>query len=127
MSEAKPVSPRARLQELQAIPDNHRTDAEWDELNELEIMFAPGNRIGTPDRMGNAAVSTGGGGGRGGDRGPRRKGGGGGAGGGGGGGGGQRQQAPQPAAAAAGDAGAAARKPARNKFRKKPARPKPAE
>lgn len=41
------------MQILQAIPDNERTDAEWDELNELEIMFAPGNRVGgEPDRRG---------------------------------------------------------------------------
>ena len=31
---------RRRLQQLLAIPDRQRTDAEWDELNELEIMFA---------------------------------------------------------------------------------------
>jgi len=38
-----PVSPRQRMQELLAIPDRNRTDAEWDELNELEI--APALRI----------------------------------------------------------------------------------
>jgi hypothetical protein len=37
-------NPRRRMQELQAIPDNQRTDAQWDELNELEIMLAAGNR-----------------------------------------------------------------------------------
>jgi hypothetical protein len=42
------VSPRRRLQELLAIPDNQRSEAEWDELNELEIMLAPGNRAGAP-------------------------------------------------------------------------------
>jgi hypothetical protein len=35
---------RARLQQLLAIPERQRTDEEWDELNELEIMFAAGNR-----------------------------------------------------------------------------------
>jgi len=44
-----PQSPRARLQELLAIPDRNRTDAEWDELNELEIALASGNRPGAPD------------------------------------------------------------------------------
>ena len=41
-----PVSfdPRRRIRELLAIPDRDRTDAEWDELNELEIQTAPGNR-----------------------------------------------------------------------------------
>lgn len=42
-------SPRARLQELLAIPDRNRTDAEWDELNELEIALASGNRPGAPE------------------------------------------------------------------------------
>ena len=41
-------SPRARLQELQAIPERQRTEAEWDELNELEIMLAAGNRQAAP-------------------------------------------------------------------------------
>ncbi len=41
------VSPRQRLQELLAIPERQRTDAEWDEIVELEISLAPGNR-GTP-------------------------------------------------------------------------------
>lgn len=37
------------MQELLAIPDRNRTDAEWDELNELEIALASGNRPGAPD------------------------------------------------------------------------------
>lgn len=45
MNERQPISPRRRLQLLRAIPDGHRTDAEWDELNELEIMLAPENRL----------------------------------------------------------------------------------
>lgn len=44
-----PISPRARMQELLAIPDRNRTDAEWDELNELEIALASGNRPGAPE------------------------------------------------------------------------------
>ena len=41
---SQPVSPRRRLQELLAIPDSQRTEEQWDELNELEIRLAPGNR-----------------------------------------------------------------------------------
>jgi hypothetical protein len=38
--------PRRRIRELMSIPERDRTDAEWDELNELEIQTAPGNRSG---------------------------------------------------------------------------------
>ena len=48
MSEQQPISPRQRMQALLAIPDRQRTDAQWDELIELEIMLAPGNREGAP-------------------------------------------------------------------------------
>jgi hypothetical protein len=41
---ASPDDPGRRLRELRAIPERNRTDAQWDELNELEIQFAPGNR-----------------------------------------------------------------------------------
>lgn len=37
--------PRRRLKELLAIPDHQRSDAIWDEIIELEISLAPGNRI----------------------------------------------------------------------------------
>jgi len=50
MNESQPISPRLRLQELLAIPDRQRTDAEWDELNELEIKLAAGNREGAPEQ-----------------------------------------------------------------------------
>jgi hypothetical protein len=53
--EPQPISPRVRLQQLQAIPDRQRTDAEWDELNELEIMLAAGNREGAPNPNSNPA------------------------------------------------------------------------
>ena len=36
----RPVSPRQRMQQLLAIPERERTDAQWDELNELEIQLA---------------------------------------------------------------------------------------
>jgi hypothetical protein len=49
MNDPQPVSPRRRLQELLAVPERQRTDEQWDELIELEIMLAPGNREGAPD------------------------------------------------------------------------------
>lgn len=52
MNDSQPISPRARLQALQAIPERQRTDAEWDELNELEIMLASTNRQGGPEPQG---------------------------------------------------------------------------
>lgn len=42
-------SGKQRLRELIAIPERQRTDAEWDELNELEISLAQGNREGAPE------------------------------------------------------------------------------
>jgi hypothetical protein len=50
MDESQPISPRARLQALLAIPERQRTDAEWDEINELEIKLASGNREGAPQQ-----------------------------------------------------------------------------
>jgi hypothetical protein len=50
MDKPQPLSPRARLQALLAVPERQRTDAEWDELIELEIMLAPGNRAGAHDQ-----------------------------------------------------------------------------
>lgn len=44
MNEQQSISPRRRLQELLAIPERQRTDAQWDELNELEIALASANR-----------------------------------------------------------------------------------
>ena len=45
MTEEQPISPRRRLQELLSIPERQRTDAQWDEINELEITLASTNRI----------------------------------------------------------------------------------
>lgn len=39
-----PANPRARLQALLAIPERDRTEEQWDEMNEIEIMLAAGNR-----------------------------------------------------------------------------------
>lgn len=43
---APAFDPRRRIRELLAIPERDRSDAQWDELNELEIQTAPGNRAG---------------------------------------------------------------------------------
>jgi len=50
------------MQALLAIPERQRTDAEWDELNELEIKLAAGNREGAPQQnpRGNAPPPGGG-------------------------------------------------------------------
>jgi hypothetical protein len=52
MNDPQPISPRQRLQALLAVPDRERTDAQWDELNELEIMLASGNREQAPNQDG---------------------------------------------------------------------------
>ena len=44
MDDMQPIDMRRRIRELLSIPERDRTDAEWDELNELEIRTAPGNR-----------------------------------------------------------------------------------
>lgn len=54
---APAFDPRRRIRELLSIPDRDRTDDEWDELNELEIQTAPGNRasgqpFGQPSHIG---------------------------------------------------------------------------
>ena len=41
-------SPRQRLKALLAIPDSQRSEAQWDEIVELEITLAPGNRDDIP-------------------------------------------------------------------------------
>jgi len=56
MNDPQPISPRQRLQTLLAIPESRRTDAEWDEINELEIALASGMRQPQPThntRLGN--------------------------------------------------------------------------
>jgi hypothetical protein len=44
------MSPRGRLQELLAIPESQRTDAQWDEIHELEIKLSSANREQTPEQ-----------------------------------------------------------------------------
>lgn len=46
---APPLDPRRRLRELLAIPERDRSDEQWDEIIELEISMAPGNREVGPD------------------------------------------------------------------------------
>lgn len=58
---------KRRMRELLSIPDSQRTDEQWDELIEIEIQLAPGNRVGaaTPrqnDSRGQAPRGAGGGG-----------------------------------------------------------------
>ncbi len=67
MSEEQQISPQRRLQELRAIPDRQRTEAQWDELIELEIMLAPENRV-TPVQQDPNGRPSGGPGGQGGPR-----------------------------------------------------------
>ena len=50
MNKPPPNPARLRLQALLAIPERQRTEEQWDELNELEIMLAPGNREGAPEQ-----------------------------------------------------------------------------
>jgi len=50
MNAPQSISPRQRLQQLLEIPDRERTDAQWDEINDLEIRLASGNREHTPER-----------------------------------------------------------------------------
>jgi hypothetical protein len=44
MNAPQPISPHRRLQELLAIPESRRTDAQWDEIHELEIKLSSANR-----------------------------------------------------------------------------------
>jgi len=54
MNDSPPVDPRRRLRELLTIPERDRTDEQWDEIIDLEITLAPGNRDTEryPDRQG---------------------------------------------------------------------------
>jgi hypothetical protein len=50
MSDTPSTASHRRLRALRAIPDAKRTEAQWDELNELEISLSPVNRIDRPAR-----------------------------------------------------------------------------
>jgi hypothetical protein len=44
MTEPERISPSLRLQALLSTPERQRTEAEWEEINELEISLTPANR-----------------------------------------------------------------------------------
>jgi hypothetical protein len=48
---------RQRLREMLSVPERERTDAQWDEIIELEIRLAPGNQI-DPNRSNEPVGST---------------------------------------------------------------------
>jgi hypothetical protein len=48
-----PNDNRRRLRELLSIAERDRTDEQWDEIIELEIQLAPGNRISGNEPSGN--------------------------------------------------------------------------
>ena len=60
----QPMDPRRRLRELLSVPERDRTDPQWDEINELEIQLAPGNRVSPGHQAGSSDKPAGGGGGR---------------------------------------------------------------
>lgn len=41
---------RRRLRELLSVPERDRSDEQWDEIIELEIQLAPGNRVAVGDQ-----------------------------------------------------------------------------
>jgi hypothetical protein len=51
MDKPESIPSSGRLKELLAIPERQRTEAQWDEINELEITLTPVNRVVTPERM----------------------------------------------------------------------------
>jgi hypothetical protein len=53
--------PRRRLRELLSVPERDRTDPQWDEINELEIQLAPGNRVSPGHPVGSSEKAPGGG------------------------------------------------------------------
>ncbi|MDN5753383.1 MAG: hypothetical protein L0H15_08900 [Nitrosospira sp.] len=50
MDKPQPASSYQRLQELLAIPERQRSEAQWDEINELEITLTPVNRAITSEQ-----------------------------------------------------------------------------
>ncbi|SEP30932.1 hypothetical protein [Nitrosovibrio sp. Nv6] len=50
MDKPEPTPSYDRLQKLLAIPERQRTEAQWDEINELEITLTPINRAITSER-----------------------------------------------------------------------------
>jgi hypothetical protein len=50
----QPNDNRRRLRELLSVAERDRTDEQWDEIIELEIQLAPGNRIAGNEQGGGA-------------------------------------------------------------------------
>lgn len=48
--------PRRRLRELLSVPERDRTDEQWDEIIELEIQLAPGNRAAPHEQLGSGGM-----------------------------------------------------------------------
>jgi len=46
--DSRSPDPRRRLRDLLAIPERDRSDEIWDEIVQLEIQLAPGNRAQSP-------------------------------------------------------------------------------
>ncbi len=56
---AQPFDAKRRLRELLSIPERDRSDEQWDEIIELEIQLAPGNRISGNEQGGGVGRSHG--------------------------------------------------------------------
>ena len=105
------VDPRRRLRELLSVPERDRTDEQWDEIIELEIQTAPGNRISPNEQLGGGGApgrSQGKSGGGQGQKKHRQQRPGGGSGGGGGNGGGNRRPRQNKQQSGGGNSGGAA-------------------
>ncbi|SEK45535.1 hypothetical protein [Nitrosovibrio tenuis] len=50
MEKSQSASSYQRLQELLAVPERQRTEAQWAEINELEITLTPVNRANAPEQ-----------------------------------------------------------------------------
>lgn len=59
-AEPQPLDARRRLRELLSVPERDRSDEVWDEIIELEIQLAPGNRISGGEPAGNKPQRQGG-------------------------------------------------------------------
>lgn len=53
-AEPQPLDSRRRLRELLSVPERDRSDEQWDEIIELEIQLAPGNRLSANEFPGQA-------------------------------------------------------------------------
>lgn len=58
MDKPQPSPSYQRLQELLAIPERQRSEAQWDEINELEITLTPVNRAITAEQAARRRAAT---------------------------------------------------------------------